>query len=229
MSKPILCVDFDGVIHAYVSPWTDAVTISDGPVPGALRWLYAATEHFNVQIYSSRSKDAAAREAMLGWMIRHSVGEFGRHHPMANRSNQVDYPIGFAHEKPAAFLTIDDRAITFDGNWDGLDPERLLKFKPWNKRSYCFAGLDPAMPLDLKQIAERIAAAAPRLVVRNHWTDYNRSLAISCGETMWTVYQAPRQIGDQTQQEIRGDLHAIVTQLRKIETERFRGQPVNAP
>ena len=29
-------LDFDGVIHAYTSPWTNAETISDGPVPGAL-------------------------------------------------------------------------------------------------------------------------------------------------------------------------------------------------
>lgn len=60
MSKPILCVDFDGVVHAYTSKWTDAMTISDGPVPGALKWLWQATEWFHVAIYSSRSKEAGA-------------------------------------------------------------------------------------------------------------------------------------------------------------------------
>jgi len=42
--KPILCVDFDGVIHSYTSKWVDEATIPDPPVPGALRWLWKATE-----------------------------------------------------------------------------------------------------------------------------------------------------------------------------------------
>lgn len=135
MNKPILCVDFDGVIHSYTSPWTDAVTISDGPVPGALRWLWKATEWFDVQIYSSRSKDPMAREAMRDWMIAHSRTEFGDEHPMSKwHLGGPDYPIAFAYEKPAAFLTIDDRALTFDGNWSDFDPADLRNFKPWNKR-----------------------------------------------------------------------------------------------
>ena len=132
--KPILCVDFDGVIHAYTTPWTDAVTISDGPVPGALQWLWRATEFFDVQVYSSRSKDPEARDAMAAWFLTHSRAEFPDGHPM--RSAVGEYPITFAHEKPPAFLTIDDRAVTFDGDWSDptLDPAFLLTFKPWNKR-----------------------------------------------------------------------------------------------
>ena len=41
--------------------------------------------------------------------------------------------IKFPTKKPAAFLTIDDRAVCFKGEWP--DPEKLLEFKPWNKRS----------------------------------------------------------------------------------------------
>jgi hypothetical protein len=133
-NKPILCVDFDGVIHSYKSGWMGVDVIPDAPVPGALRWLWEATRWFNVQIYSSRSKEPKGRQAMKEWMIAHSTEELGEKHPMAQPVEDEDYPIGFCHEKPAAFLTIDDRAIQFQGRWDEVDPEELRGFKPWNKR-----------------------------------------------------------------------------------------------
>jgi hypothetical protein len=133
-NKPILCVDFDGVIHSYTSKWAGAAIIPDPPVKGALAWLWKATEWFDVQVYSSRSKDQDGREAMLRWMIDYSLSEFGQGHPMTI-GPMVIYPIKFAHDKPAAFLTIDDRAVCFDGDWSELDPCAMLDFKPWNKRA----------------------------------------------------------------------------------------------
>lgn len=136
MNKPILCVDFDGVVHSYASGWKGATVIPDPPVPGALRWLWKAAEWFDVQIYSSRSKDPEARSAMRYWMAMHSADEFGHDHPMAASTDDDNfvYPITFAYEKPAAFLTIDDRALCFEGDWSEWDPADLLSFKPWNKR-----------------------------------------------------------------------------------------------
>jgi hypothetical protein len=132
-SKPILCIDFDGVIHLYNSPWVNAWTIVDGPVPGALQWLWEATKTFQVVIYSSRSKEPAGLRAMRKWLADHSTKEFGPDHVLADDGSE-GYPFVFASEKPAAFLTIDDRAILFDGNWGKLDPKELLKFTPWNKK-----------------------------------------------------------------------------------------------
>lgn len=117
--KPILLVDFDGVIHSYTSGWQGAAVISDSPVPGVDVFLELALRKFDVQVYSSRSKEAGGVSAMKMWLAEH-VG--------IDITGQLSFPT----EKPAAFLTIDDRCIQFDGTWP--DVETLLSFKPWNKR-----------------------------------------------------------------------------------------------
>ncbi len=130
-NKPVLCLDFDGVVHQYTSAWTRADEIKDHIVPGFFEWAEGAGKHFRLVIYSSRSKDPKAIEAMQLWLVneRYRWREAG-----GTGENIIKFE--FASEKPAAFLTIDDRAITFHGDWRApwLDPQQLLGFKPWNKR-----------------------------------------------------------------------------------------------
>jgi hypothetical protein len=121
MTKPILCLDFDGVIHSYSSGWQGANVIADPPVLGALEFIERALEHFDVCIFSSRSSHPDGIEAMKTWMWKWSDLDDAW-------LEQVRYPT----EKPAAFLTIDDRAIQFTGTWPVMDT--LKAFKPWNKR-----------------------------------------------------------------------------------------------
>lgn len=122
--KPILCLDFDGVIHWYRSGWQSGA-IYDPPTPGFLDWLMKAKDVFKVVIYSSRSKDPKMIEAM-GWWLKKHLDE-GGYDTVALLS-----ALSFAATKPAAFLTIDDRALTFNGNWTDYPVEKLLAFKPWN-------------------------------------------------------------------------------------------------
>ena len=123
MSKPILCLDFDGVIHSYTSGWKGAAVIPDPPVPGAIAFLREAAKHFRVAIFSSRSHQPGGLEAMQSWLIYNS--EMGFKDAICN---EIEWPI----EKPAAFVTLDDRAITFDGTWPMIDS--LLAFKPWHQK-----------------------------------------------------------------------------------------------
>lgn len=119
MTKTI-CMDFDGVLHSYSSGWKGACEIPYPPVPGAFDWLTAAVRRFEVCVYSSRSKEPGAIEAMRAWFSAYGLP--------AETLTMLEFPA----QKPAAFMTIDDRAICFDGTWPSL--ESIDAFVPWNKR-----------------------------------------------------------------------------------------------
>ena len=129
MGRPILCVDWDGVVHSYTSGWQGADIISDPIVPGAIAFLLGALQHFDVCIYSSRSSQKGGVPAMKAYLKR-EAGQCWYESPAGPGLEDIRFPA----DKPAAFLTIDDRAICFDGNWAALDPATLLAFKPWNKK-----------------------------------------------------------------------------------------------
>lgn len=136
----IICCDFDGVLHSYTSGWMGATVITDDPVPGAMAWLADMAHDPRVQIcvYSSRSKEPGAIEQMKAWLLKHlmsfyefdvtglTLEEVG---PAAQHViDSLEFPIA----KPAANMTIDDRAFCFEGRFPNID--WLLSFKPWNKR-----------------------------------------------------------------------------------------------
>ena len=127
MRKPILCLDFDGVIHSYASGWKGADVIPDPPVDGAIAFMLGALRHFDVAIYSSRSGEPKGIEAMRRWLRNHA-GAAWHESPDGPGIEDVRFPAS----KPAAFVSIDDRALTFNGSWP--DVHSLKEFKPWNKR-----------------------------------------------------------------------------------------------
>ena len=132
-AKPTLCLDFDGVIHSYLSGWQGEAVIPDLPVPGAIEYLERASDHFQVAIHTSRFSEEKAPEAMTAvadWLVRNGVL---RERITVGPGGKVrGDAIYLARFKPPAFITLDDRALTFDGTFP--DPESLLGFKPWNKR-----------------------------------------------------------------------------------------------
>ena len=129
MSKPILVLDFDGVLHSYTSGWKGARVIPDPPVPGAMAFLMHAVVEFEVHILSSRTHQWGGRRAMKRW-LRRSLRERASGPPVYA---DVTYrALKFPRHKPAAMVTIDDRALTFTGRWPSLS--ELQAFKPWNKR-----------------------------------------------------------------------------------------------
>lgn len=122
-TKPILCLDFDGVLHSYESGWQGADTILDSPVPGAVEFIHRASEFFRIAVYSSRSHQPGGMAAMKKWLHKAIID--------ADFDGSLFDVIEWPDHKPAAFLTIDDRAMRFTGKWPVA--AELLDFKPWNK------------------------------------------------------------------------------------------------
>lgn len=115
MHKTIV-IDFDGVIHSYMSGWKGIDNIPDLPVPGileAIKEIRAAG--YYVSVVSSRARETKGVEAIWAYLKKHGI--------------KVD---SVGSEKVPGICYIDDRAICFDGK-----PERLLgqikSFKPWNR------------------------------------------------------------------------------------------------
>jgi hypothetical protein len=172
--KPILVLDFDGVIHSYSSGWKGASVIPDAPVPGSIDFILTALKTYNVAILSSRSHQWGGKRAMKKWLKAHlsewlnrnfkKFPERDHYHEFLDEEGkvnawkdwhefmelsgfnpcmdpwdiEVEYwadsiikKISWPWFKPAAVMTIDDRAITFTGTWPKL--EEIATFKPWNK------------------------------------------------------------------------------------------------
>lgn len=110
--KPTLAIDFDGVIHDYTKGWKDG-SIYGELTPGFREWLEEARKEFDVIVFSSRDV-----------------------HQIRTWLHDRDIEVEVTSTKPKAFLSIDDRALTFTGNWS--DPQfsnkGMFAFKTWSQK-----------------------------------------------------------------------------------------------
>ena len=153
--------DFDGVIHSYTSGWQGMDFISDKPVEGILEVLtnLVYDKDYEVMIYSSRSQYKKGIKAMKGWLdcwlnveiekinntpenkwkdmwqwkILNDHQSIEPWHVHEDRAiNKFINKIKFPKKKPPAYITIDDRAICFDGDSKDLI-NKINNFKVWYK------------------------------------------------------------------------------------------------
>jgi hypothetical protein len=130
-APPVLALDFDGVIHRYGEGFRDG-SVYDEPTPGARAAIAEYLDHFTVVILSSRARSRHGRLAIGRYLDR-----FG-----FPRNNADGTPIGITAVKPPAYVSIDDRAVTFTGSWPTATA--LLDFKTWNGTPWGFATVAPA-------------------------------------------------------------------------------------
>jgi hypothetical protein len=116
-----IAIDFDGVLHGYSKGWSDG-TIYDPPVPGTREAMEAlkAQGHY-LLIFSTRTnkvfrkKDDPDQEPLIkAWLAEHGI----------------PYDKIWTYGKPMADIYLDDRALSFRGDWaDTLS--QIATFKPW--------------------------------------------------------------------------------------------------
>lgn len=119
----ILAVDFDSVVHMYSKGWQNG-EIYDSVVPGTketLEKLY--NEGYKILIYSTRCNPAY--QVKGGPVQKNLVKNYLDEHEIPYH----DIHIG---GKPKATMYIDDRAISFKGNWSETYNE-INNFKTWNR------------------------------------------------------------------------------------------------
>lgn len=86
----------------------------DPPVPGAIEWLEEMAKTFEVLIFTTRGQYPEARMAIRDWLAEH-----GYRGPL----------LTVTHEKPAALVYLDDRAIRFEGVFP--TKEEIHRARPW--------------------------------------------------------------------------------------------------
>lgn len=112
-----ICFDFDGVIHSYISGWQGAENIPDAPVKGIKEVIDKLRGTGNrVVVQSSRAQTEVGKQAITKYLNKHNI--------------VVD---DVTSQKPAAFVYIDDRGLSFNGNTDGLF-ETIINFKSWQEK-----------------------------------------------------------------------------------------------
>jgi len=126
--KKTVCLDFDGVVHSYTSPWVGPTVIPDPIVEGAIQFMLTClTAGWAVAVFSTRSHAPGGRSAMRDWLYEQS-GQTWWETPCGPGLIEVVFP----KEKPPAILYIDDRGYHFEGTFPTV--EFLENFKPWNKK-----------------------------------------------------------------------------------------------
>ena len=114
--QPNVVLDFDGVIHSYVSGWQGVDVVPDPPVPlidEEIKRIRAAG--YRVVVVSTRCATPEGMGAVRRYLRENGI--------------EVD---DVAAEKPPAKVYVDDRALLFDGNPKGL-LEKIQQFRPWQE------------------------------------------------------------------------------------------------
>ena len=111
MRKQLILLDLDGVLNTYCGIYNPNVI---PPIRnGAKEFIIKLAQNYNLKLFTNRNSELAKK-----WLKENGIDQ---------------YFLGVTNNKGPAFIYIDDRALTFNGNFE----ETLLKiyaFKPFWKK-----------------------------------------------------------------------------------------------
>ena len=108
--KPIICIDFDGVLNNYTHYDKDDLF---EPRPGAEQFLQKLSKKYTVIILSARRYTK-----IMVWLKEHGL---------------LEYVAEVTSIKPPAHVYLDDRAVQFNGDYDKALKD-IRRFKPYWKK-----------------------------------------------------------------------------------------------
>jgi len=112
--KPMIVLDFDGVIHRYRQGWQGG-EIYDEPMPGIESVLQEWSERFKLVILTTRDPNVPG--GVWDWLKKYELHRFFG-------------PGDVTNKKPPAMVYVDDRGYRFEGKWTTrvmVEIERLAK------------------------------------------------------------------------------------------------------
>ena len=124
--KKTVCVDFDGVLHAYRLKYHDG-TFYDDPIPRAKEYLERLAQKYKVVIFSTRLNpypfsEPEFAERTYDQLVAGLVAAFEAEQTLRQKMQDWLDKHGFVHgthyhdmtyKKPACVAYIDDRAVPF--------------------------------------------------------------------------------------------------------------------
>lgn len=166
MEKKTIVFDFDGVIHKYSAGWKGINNIYDEPVEGIKELIDKLRQDYEVVIVSTRSSEEIGKQAMEEWLKKYNI--------------QVDYICAI---KPPAICYIDDRAISFNGNTNGLY-EKIISFENWIEKDNKYSNMNDAEMLgnliikktEFAKLADKMEKLSPdkTLELFDKWNEIGR-------------------------------------------------------
>lgn len=98
-----MCWDFDGTIHKYSAGWVGETPADELPIVGvAATMALFHSKGFDQVVLSARAATGPGRVGIIEWLRKHDL---------------LSYISLVTHVKPQAIAYIDDRGVSFDGDW----------------------------------------------------------------------------------------------------------------